>query len=496
MTNIVKVLFTKYSLYPKLMRIHFFVAIFLFLASSIYAQDSTFQYSASVSLAGSTGQSPFWLYSNQNGIVPVSGSFILGDFAAYKVYNPNNPRIFQWSAGAELIASYGKERNDKAGDYFLNDLYVAGRIGPVEFLAGQKKSIMGLVDTLLSSGSLAMSGNARPVPGFKISIPEFLPLHFTNDLVALKASYFDGRLGQGDVAYGSARSVPNIYLHQKSLYLRFGKNSHRLKVYAGINHQAIWGGEDKISPIQNLNRIDAYGYVILGRNLDARKVGSHFGTTDLGIEWRENDWTYFLYRQNIYDTGSLFKVINLTDGLNGFSIKRNKRQKKTESFLINSFLFEVAGTQKQTNNSPLSDLTIFRTGDYYNSYIYKQGYSYKGSSIGTPLIPGQNTTDQELPRNKTGFTNSNRSWVFHSGLTASWLNTYFLFRGTYSRNFGTFVQPFETVKQQISLQVSAEKKVKFLKNGSFFASFYSDIGSLYPVSTSLLIGYRRSGLIW
>lgn len=476
------------------MRICLLLAFALF-NSVCHGQDSTLIYKASLSLAGSTGQTPFWMHANQNGSIPLNGTFVSGQWGAYKIYNPNNPRIFQWSAGAELVTNYGKSGLGKTGDYFFPDLYIAGKIGPIEFLAGQKKSTTGLLDTLLSSGSLALSGNARPIPGFKISIPIFLPLGFTDELISIKASYADGRLGGSQIAYGSTSYIPHTYLHQKSIYFRIGRPNNQLKIYTGINHQVIWGGENETSPVNHLNTSDAYWYAITGKSLDYRKVGTHFGTIDLALELKGSNWNYFLYRQNIYDTGSLFKANNFVDGLNGISVKRTKSFKNDGTiFALNSFLLEVIGTKNQTNNSPLSGLTIFEKGDYYNSYIYSRGFSYNGASIGTPLIPSQSLTDGSLPRNKTTFTNNNRSWILHSGATASWLNTRFIFKGTYSRNFGTYINPFDTVKQQISIQLSAEKKMKFLKNGSLIAGFYSDIGKLYPNSSSLLIGYRKSGL--
>jgi hypothetical protein len=53
-------------------------------------------------------------------------------------------------------------------------------------------------------------------------------------------------------------------MHQKSLYLKLGKRRHKLNVYAGFNHQAIWGGEDKIFT-GGLKRAEAYEYVVLGK---------------------------------------------------------------------------------------------------------------------------------------------------------------------------------------------------------------------------------------
>ncbi|MCF0058324.1 capsule assembly Wzi family protein [Dyadobacter sp. CY356] len=478
------------------MREYIFLFCISILSSFANAQDSTLTYSTAISLAASTAQTPFWLRANQNGVVPGNGTFGLGQFGLYKNYNTNNPRIFQWSAGAELIANFGKSGYGRRSDYFFTDLYAAGKIGPVEILVGQKKHVTGLMDTTLTSGSLSFSGNARPIPGFQISIPSFYPLAFTNYFISVKASFGDGRLGPSNISYGSVPSVPSTYFHEKSLYFRFGKPSDRIKIFAGINHQARWGGESEISPVSKLNTINAYWYVISGKTFDYRKIGSHFGTIDIAGEWTAKAWTYLLYRQNIYETGSLFKVTNFADGLNGIRIRRNKPLMKDQTYFdVNSFLFEVVGTKNQTNNSPLSGLALFDKGDYYNSYIYSQGLSFKGGEIGTALNPNQDLTDKVLPRNSTKFTNNNRIWAFHSGVKASWLNTDLQFRGTYSRNFGTYINPFNSAVQQFSMQLSASKKMKFLRNGSFIASFYSDIGSLYPSSSSFVLGYRKIGFL-
>ena len=39
------------------------------------------------------------------------------------------------------------------------------------------------------------------------------------------------------------------YLHQKSLYGRFGKPEWKWKLYGGFNHQVFWGNEKDIGEI-------------------------------------------------------------------------------------------------------------------------------------------------------------------------------------------------------------------------------------------------------
>ncbi|NIJ51554.1 capsule assembly Wzi family protein [Dyadobacter arcticus] len=463
-----------------------------FLAFNVYAQDSTLYYNASVVAAGATEQTPFWEQANQNGSVPLDGKFVLGNLGVYKVYNPNNPRLFQWSAGLQAIGSYGKSTTN----LFLSNAYVAAKIGIVEILAGQKSMVTGLMDTTLTSGSLSVAGNARPIPRVQISIPNYYPFYFSNGFVSFKFSYSDGYLGASSINYGSTIRIPRTYFHQKSMYLRFGNTSQRFKIYAGMNHQAMWGGEAQINPLYEFKPTKAYWYTIIGKTVDNRKVGNHFGTIDIGGEWKRKNWLYFLYRQNIYETGSLFKVINFEDGLNGLSIKRIGRLPDGSTyFAFQSFLIEVLGTQNQINSSPLGGLALFERGNYYNSYLYRRGWSYFGTGIGTPLIPASGNTRQDLPKSSSEFTNNNRLWAFHTGLTATWLNVRLGFKGTYSRNSGTFFNSYDKVKQQASVILSAEKSLKMMKGSAIFSSISSDVGDLYNHSFGLLIGFRKNGFI-
>ena len=463
----------------------------LWLAFDSYAQDSTVLYKTSILLSGATDQTPFWVHANQNGNVPVNGNFALANIGIYKTYNPSNPRIFQWSAAAEVVANYSRKP-----DLFLSDLYIAGKIGIFELFAGQKNTVTGLMDTTLTSGSLSIAGNSRPIPRLQFSIPDYLPLHFTRGLISFKFSYSDGFIGASEINYGIARQVPRSYFHQKTFYLKLGNNASRLHVYAGFNHQAMWGGEAEIMPLYNLAPLKAYWHTVTGKTFNFKKIGNHFGTVDIAGEWKGKNWSYFLYRQNIYETGSLFRIINFKDGLNGLRIRRNKPLNKPyKHFVFTSFLLEVLGTNDQINRSPFGDQIIYQNGNYYNNYIYRRGWSYKGKGIGTPFIPEAEITNEDLPANDAEFTNNNHLWAFHSGFTASWLQTSLRFKGTYSLNYGSLLSKFDSARQQLSLILSAEKKLKILNGCSIYSSISCDIGDLYPDSYGLLIGFRKAGFL-
>lgn len=473
------------------MRIYFLL-FFLVTAPAIKAQDSTFQYNSSLLLGGSTEQTPFWISSRQYGTVPREGSFGMALFGLTKSYHPNDPRALQWSAKAEFIANYHSKPNA-----FLTDVYVSGKWNMVEVLVGQQKMTSGLLmDSTLSSGALAMSGNARPYPKIQISIPEFLPLHFTNDYLSIKASYSDGMLQGSRIIYGSTPHVDKTFLHQKSLYLRFGSSKNKLTGYAGFNHQVVWGGEKEIDLLYNLSKAEAYKRVVTGLEKDHRITGNHFGTIDIGASWRQPDWTYSLYRQNIFESGSLFKIMNYKDGLNGISIKRNKKSSsEIKYFILNSAVLEVIGTYNQQNSRPASGLGIYEYGNYFNHYIYQNGWSYRGVNMGTPLVQPYSELNENLQQNENYFTNNNRLWAFHAAVSASWNTLDLTLKTTHSLNYGTYITPFDSVKHQTAIFLNAEKKVNFLGGSLLSAGLSADIGSLLPHSYGLLIGLKKKGFL-
>lgn len=472
------------------MRKYFFLLLFtVTCCCNAYPQDSTAFFSATLSGAASSPNVPFWMNVNQYGSIPTKGSFLSAKASIHKIYNPNNPRFFQWSGGIEGIVNVGK--NSSA---FFTDLFLAGKAGPVELSIGQKKEFMGLADSLLSTGSIAMSSNYRPYPKIQISTPQFVSIIPGNDIISFKFSYSDGVLGSAGIHYGNVSHVPEIYMHQKSLYLKLGKRSQRLNVYAGFNHQVIWGGEDKIFT-GGLKRSQAYEYVVFGKPWLASRVGNHLGTIDVAAEWKGRKWMLFLYRQSIYEDGSLANLSNVADGLNGIRLKRRGQREKDPALKLNTILFEFVYTKNQ--GGPVFD---FKTGtfgqdNYFNHYVYNQGWSYKNRTLGTPLIAPQNVIRKNLTTSGTLYTTNNQIIAYHLGTDLSWKKVNLLFKGTYSMNFGTYKSEYNPYLHQTSLLVKAETSISDKKNDHLSLVLAADMGQLYPNNAAIMVGWRKSGFI-
>lgn len=467
-----------------------FLFTYLILANKFaYSQDSTLLYSIGLRGSLANNKTPFWIQSNQFDAVPRSGSFISGNWALHRVYNPGNPRFLQWSGGVELISNVSKNNS-----VFFTDLYLAGKAGPVELSIGQRKEFMGLMDSTLTSGSLAMSGNSRPYPKIQISTPGYVNIIPGNDLIAFKFSYSDGLLGSAKINYGNVKEVPDIYMHQKSLYFRMGGLHHKLSLYAGFNHQAMWGGEDKIFA-GGLKVWEAYKYVVLGKGWAGSRVGNHFGTIDLAAEWKGKTWNFLLYRQSIYEDGSLANLTNIADGLNGLRFKRAHVYKNDVSFKLNALLLEFVYTKEQGGSIFDFDNAIFGNDNYFNHYVYPQGWSYKGQSLGTPLSSPQSLNKESIPKENNLFTVNNRLVAFHLGIQAAWQKVNFLVKGTYSKNYGTYNIPFSSSLNQYSLLFHAEKPVHIWNTSLLSLSLAVDRGKLYSNTSAITLGWRKVGFL-
>ncbi|NJO69306.1 MAG: capsule assembly Wzi family protein [Bacteroidetes bacterium] len=115
------------------------------------------------------------------------------------------------------------------------------------------------------------------------------------------------------------------------------------------------------------------------------KLGNHLGTRNFGLDYRFKKLTVKLYWQNIFEDGSGLAYRNIKDGLWGISIKLNKEA------LIRSLNFEYIHTTDQSG--PIDMVKIdgvwqfFGGNDnYFNNYLYTNGWAYKEMTLGTPLF--------------------------------------------------------------------------------------------------------------
>lgn len=393
---------------------------------------------------------PFWLRSNHYGSQPLSGASLSFIGAARKDYDLTGNKLFDWGASFEGRANLGDHSN-----LTLIEGYGKIRFSIFELRAGRSKQIMGLCDTILTSGSWSVSGTNLGIPQVGVSIPEFFALPWFDGLFAFKGQFSHGWLGEEIMKkggrLGDTISV-NTYLHQKSFYGRFGKPSWKFKLYGGFNHQVMWSnGQELYDEDYTLSIFNSYLYVITGKrysygDIQSERLGNHLGSIDIGFEYDFDAVKLLLYRQNFYETGALAYLGNIKDGLNGISLQR--KTENTKSFSWDRLLFELLYTKSQ-GGDPWSTSSPSGSESYYNHGQFINGWSYDGAQLGTSLITTRSDARKGLPSNPSQHFVNNRLIAFHIGVEGSIKIINFKIKTTFSKNYGTYYTAVEYLTANI-----------------------------------------------
>ncbi|WP_370724689.1 capsule assembly Wzi family protein [Fibrella aquatica] len=483
----------------------------LFLLLSIVAQaqtDRTSQYHLETGALLSTDQTPFWLRANQYGIVPLKGPAVRlqgGIRSDYRLTDStgNRPKL-DWGYALDAVANVGV-----TNQVILPEAHIKGRLGAFELYVGRKREIIGLVDTLLTSGAYAWSGNALPVPKIQIGLYQYTPIPFTKGTISILGAYAHGWFENGD------RIVKGSYLHQKYLYGRIGKPTWPFRLYGGFNHNVIWGGQAAPGVLSDLiavngklpSAIQYYLPMVLGsrgqgdRNdpnvtsLEDNRIGNHLGSVDLGADVNlSGGWNLYGYRQFLYDDGSLFYGTNLTDGLNGLRLK-NRRRHAGESFFLQQITVEYLYTKSQGGDDFVIDDPELRGRDnYFNHSQFVDGWTYVGRTIGSPFLTPSTEARPSLPADR-GIVNSRVS-AFNLGASALFSSTIqIITRLSFSQNLGTYPVPYPTMPSQFSGLITAAVPIKAFGGSVLSSSLGVDSGGLLPNSIGVYVGLRKTGLL-
>ena len=266
---------------------------------------------------------------------------------------------------------YNNEHFDQT---FIQEGFVKFTYDKWEVSAGRFENIIGEVHPELSSGSLGgISPNALPIPKISVYNSDYINIPFTNGWLQFKGLFGHGWLGND-------RLLEKAYLHEKALYGRIGKQ--KLKLYGGIQHYAIWGGQN--SKYQLDRSFQGFLDVVFFKEADDGSVGPDIrpnragyqrGSVDFGVTYDSKDFTFNLYHQTPIENHTSITFQNI-DRLVGLSIDQKDQDKFWQSLLF-EFLYT-----KQMGNYEGNREAYY----YYENGVYQTGWDYMGRVIGTPLI--------------------------------------------------------------------------------------------------------------
>jgi len=466
------------------------LSLIFFFPTQIHAQltapDMSFETYGVVSSAAST---PFWLRTNQEGMVRWEGAQTIGRFQAYGGQSLFDSDL-RFSYGADLV---GRAFQDNT--LYFNQIYGSLTYGPLFLTAGRKTRTIGETHETLTSGSMGVSRNATPIPRIQAGFSEYVTVPFTFDFMEIKGHIAHGWLDR-------ARYVESPWLHEKSGYARFGHNHSRFSVYGGLVHFGLWGGTspdhgELPTGMRNFWRM----FFVTGADAEADEnvppgwevymFGDSKGIWDFGATYEQDNFSVILYRHIPIENKGGLKFQSPQDGLWGIALQREERNK-----FINNVVYEFIYTKWQNGSDGPGSRASGLSGwvNYYNNTVYRSGWTYHMQTIGSPLLtPHRGNIGEETFR-----IDNNRVVGHHIGLSGR-LTEQVYYRSiiTYTRNYGTYWDRersdnfrFEGGSEQYSALVEFEA-VNLIHPGiTLSTSLGMDIGELYQNSIGIIFGLK------
>ena len=237
---------------------------------------------------------------------------------------------------------------------------------------------------------------------------------------------------------------------------------------------------------------DAYRRVFFAQKGDSATVnineaintlGNHLGSWNYRIDFKAKQFTYSIYYQTIFeDNSGMLKEFN-QDGLMGVSMAA-----KDPNHIVNRVVFEYLNTTYQSG--PVHDLTdsidLVGNDDYFNNYIYQSGWTYKGMTLGTPLI-----TSPVFNEDGSDRILNNRVMAFHLGLQGMIGKINYRSFFTYSINKGTYSTPIDPSKQQFSWYLETIFP-SIWKGIDMSVMLAADIGQMYGNNLGVNLLFRKT----
>ncbi|WP_266363373.1 capsule assembly Wzi family protein [Tellurirhabdus rosea] len=465
------------------------------------AQSGTAQLTAEAGgLVSSSSRTPFWFRATQFGTVPLTAPRGFARLGVAGTLQTDSTRRTHWQLhyGLDGVANAGG-----APKAVLAQSYLSLGTRAVSVRVGRRQEVMGLVDSTLSSGSYAWSANALPPQKIQVQTNGFVTVPFTKGILAVNVLYAHGWLSPTD-------SNQHVRLHQKAAYGRIGKPGWAVRLYAGVNHQAQWGGrapylgklfanngqllsswQDYLSVIkasESTRRENLAAHDLLNR------VGNHLGSIDVGLDANVGRWNIMAYRQHPYEDKSGAAFYNLPDGLYGLRLQ--SRRFSARKFTLRHVMLEYLHTLDQTGPELNIGSRLYEgRDDYFNNDQYMSGWTNQRRTLGTPFLTPRDEVRPELltVRGVPRFVVNNRVRALYAGLAGTVFGLPFESRLAYSQNFGQYKGPFRQSVGQFSGALWLTWPVRQLQGLEVRSALAVDRGGLLPAAVSGWLSLRIDG---
>ena len=426
---------------------------------------------------------PLWLNANKYGLSSLdslSGYVRAGLFRHIEV---DSARRWALGAGADVVVGRGLGSN-----VLLHQAYGQVRWRKGLLTVGSKEQPAQLKNQELSTGSQTLGWNARPVPGVRLELGDYLTVPFTRGWLALKGHLFYGMTTddswQKSFTGGQTKYEEHAKLHTKSGYLRIGKQGKPLSVELGIEMGCQYGGTSYADMGQGLMAIDnedglkgmLHAMVPdggeVGEGFYANTSGNHVGSYLLRMNMDFSRYALSLYADHYFEDHSQMFFLDY----DGYGQGDEFNEWKDSRWFVYDFRDVMLGAELHLKHLPamshvvveylyskyqsgpvyhdrtpsLSDHVAGRD-DYYNHYIHT-GWQHWGQVMGNPLYRSPLYNDDHTIR-----VADNRFWAWHLGVSGDPIpEMHYRILSTLQRGWGTYQVPLYEPRYNLSLLFEGE----------------------------------------
>jgi hypothetical protein len=443
---------------------------------------------------------PLWFSANSYGLSSTSTTSGYLRAAAIRPDSADADRRWRIGYGVDLAVPLRFTSR-----FVVQQLYADFHWRALSATVGSREYAPELKNAALSSGGLTFSGNARPIPQVRLSVPDFWTVPGTKGWLALK----------GHVAYGlttdanwqesfctaTQRRGTRILYHSKAAFWRIGNETRfPLSFTGGIEMQAQFGGKiwnmGSSEPTKLFNGISSFWHAFIPGGHDVTDgdypnvEGNQVGSWHFSLDYKGKGWGLRAYGEHFFeDHSQMFIQYGWKDMLWGVEAQLPKNP------ILSTLVYEHLGTMDQSGpvyHDANDDLPVQVSGtdNYYNHGIYG-GWQHWGQGIGNPLI----VSPLYRPGGGIAFR-YNRVKAHHVGLQGqplAELSYRLLF--SHLRTLGTYGSPTVDPVYANFFRVDLSYRPHWCHGLTIEGSYGTNGGALIGHSRGAMLTLRKTGLL-
>lgn len=444
--------------------------------------------------------SPLWLNANRQGLSSINRNS--GYLAAGVFYASDKKNKFSYGFGLELAGA-----RNFTSDFIVQQAYLDMKYRSIGLSIGSKERYSELVNRELSSGGLALSGNARPIPQVRVEVPDYTAIPFTNSWLLFRGHVAYGRFTddswQKEFAGPSGNRTSGTLYHSKALYLKVGnKDRFPVTFEAGIQMECQFGGTRYYSDgttfkmparIKDFLRtfVPSSGDGSTPESDQANIEGNHLGSYHFSLNYQLKKWNLHAYYEHYFEDHSMLGIsYPWKDGLFGLEVTPPANR------VISGILYEYIGSKDQSgavfwNHNNVINEQISARDDYYNNGFYN-AWQHWGMALGNPLFisPIYNSNGEITFR-------SNRIKAHHLGISGEpFAGIKYKVLLSRSDSWGNYSRPFKEVVKNTSGMLQVSYEPGRLPGWSFTVAGAMDRGDMLGDNSGGMVVVRKTGKLW